>query len=133
MMEYKDQLKFVYKYFPLSFQNSLTAARAAQAASLQNKFWEYHDILFQKQEEWGPVEDPLSKFKEYAQQLSLNLDQFEKDYKSPQVDQVVTAQHDEGVQNGVDSTPTFFVNNMRIDYKGYETLKQAIDEALNQK
>src|SRR3989344_2071642 len=79
--EYIDtgKVKFVYRDFPLEsiHPNALKAAEASECADDQGKFWEYHDILFSKQDEWSQS-DGISKFKVYAKDLSLDTSKFDK-------------------------------------------------------
>src|SRR5437660_5583615 len=96
--EYGHQLHFVFHYFPLSklHKNAMAAARAAEAARLQNKFWEMHDRLYRNQKEWSEVEDPRPNFNSYARELGLNADQFRSDMGSNRVEQAIDADMQRG-------------------------------------
>lgn len=132
--EYDGQLRFVYKHFPLTsiHQNAKGAAIAAEAAGNQEKFWEMHDLLFEKQPEWSAlgVAEARTRFTEYAQQIGLNVQQFTQDLEDPALEERVTAQQDEGANLGVMGTPTFFVNGKRVESGNYTFLKNAIDAEL---
>lgn len=70
-------MKFVYKDFPLEFHNlAQKAAEAAECAHEHGKFWEYHDILFERQAEWSA--GGVQKFKDYARYLGLETDKFDE-------------------------------------------------------
>src|SRR5581483_10583175 len=72
--EFDQQIHFQFRNFPLVsiHQNAFAGARAAEAAALQNKFWEMHDTLYQNQTQWSQSSDPTTFFNQYAQQLGLN-------------------------------------------------------------
>jgi protein-disulfide isomerase len=116
MTEFGDKVLFVYRHFPLTsiHFNSEFAARAAEAANKQGKFWEMHDLLFEKQNEWANIADPNAMFESYATLIGLNLDQFKTDFKSPAVRDLVRAERTHAIQSGLQGTPTFFLNGKQI-------------------
>lgn len=131
--EYGDKVKIVFKHFPLKsiHPNAFAASVAAEAAGKQNKFWEFHDILYKKQAEWAGVPNPTEKFVSYAKSLTLDEEQFEKDLKDPKLQAAVNAQTDEGIRIGVSGTPSLFINGQPIEIPGnYGALKAQIDSAL---
>lgn len=131
--EYGDRVKIVYKHFPLkqAHPNAFPAAVAAEAAGKQNKFWEFHDVLFEKQEDWAGAPNPTSKFISYAKSIKLDIVQFEKDLDDDKLKAAVNAQTDEGIRIGVSGTPTLFINGQPIEIPGnYAALKAQIDSAL---
>lgn len=131
--EYGDRVKIVFKHFPLKaiHPNAFPSAVAAEAAGRQNKFWEYHDLLFEKQEEWSSAPNPRSKFVEYAKSLKLDTAQFEKDLDDNKLKTAVNVQADEGIRVGVSGTPTLFINGTPIDNPGnYDVLKLQIESVL---
>lgn len=131
--DYKDKVKLVYKHFPLKtvHKNALAAAYASEAAAKQDKFFEFHDLLFEKQDDWANEANPEEKFLSYVKELKLKEDQFKKDVSSEDVIKKVQDEEQEAIENGVNSTPTFFVNNKKVDYNGnYDDLKKAVDDEL---
>lgn len=113
---FKDELRFVYRTFPLmGHKNGRASALAAEAAGEQGKFWEMHDLLYAKQKEWGgkPVED-RSLFEKYANELGLDLEKFKQAMASDAVGQKVTESYDNGIALKVQGTPTFFLNGEKI-------------------
>lgn len=132
---YKNQVRLVYRYFPLpQHTNAVPAAIAAEAANEQGKFWEMHDLLFKNQTDWENSSNPNEIFTSYARQLGLDETKFAAALK----DSSVKAKIDEGVKDGntlgVNATPTLYVNGQK--YNGAVTqaaLKQAIDADLAQK
>ena len=117
--EYINQgkLQLVFYDFPLggSHIHSFLAARAARCAGDQNKFWEYHDHLFARLQEWGGAQSPpIDTFVGYAAALGLNRDDFEGCLKSDKYQDVVSAGRLLGDALGVNATPTLIVNGKRV-------------------
>ncbi len=131
--EYGDNIFLISRYFPLSgHKNGMTSALAIEAAGRQGKYWEMHDLLFEKQKIWGekPFSDPAI-FEEYAKQLNLDMEKFKKDVDSKEVKKRVERDRDLGIELGVNATPTFFLNGKKIkNPRGYEAFKFLIDEEL---
>jgi len=127
-----DTAVLQYKHFPLSSHKyGMNAAMAAEAAGKQNKFWEMHDILFEKQGEWESANPPEPLFEKYAQSLKLDIEQFKKDLNDSTLKSVITTQRDEGIKLGVNGTPTFFVNGKLISIpNGLSEFQRVIDEEL---
>lgn len=133
--EFGDDLAVVFRQLPLSeiHNNALPAAWAAEAAGKQGKFFEMHDILYERQKFWENEENPQEKFASYAVDvLGLNKEQFLTDYQSADVRNKVEDARKEAEKNGINSTPTLFVNGkyVRTFVKSYEELKPFISEAL---
>ena len=122
MSQFGDQIKFVFRNFPLSemHQYARAAALAAEAAGLQGKFWEMHDAIYENQRALNEM--LLMKL---AEKLELNLPQFEEDIKSPKLAEKVDADFESGVMSGVNGTPSFYVNGKKFD-GGAEDLLQLI-------
>lgn len=131
--KYGDQITFQFKNFPLTsvHQNAFAAARAAEAAGLQGKFWEMNEILYSTQSSWSEQTDPTPIFAQYAQQLGLNVDQFKKDSSSSKVNDLINADMAEGTKLKVTGTPAFFINGEKIDVSNsVESFSKAIDAAI---
>jgi len=126
---YPQDVKFVYKQFPLSMhQNAMNASKAALAASKQGKFWEMHEKLFANQRALDP--DSLKK---YAQEIGLDTAKFDADMNSPEVKKQIDEEMRLGNASQVQGTPTLFLNGKRVTNRSFEGLKAMIDEALKQK
>lgn len=121
----------VYRYFPLpQHKNAVTAARAAEAAGIQGKFWEMHDILFKNQTAWENIVEPKAFFGEYAKVLGIDTTQFASDYDSNAVANRVSQDAADATQNNLTYTPTLFVQGLRItNPQSYEELKQVVEKA----
>lgn len=134
--EYGDQMRFVFRHYPLQgHKHARTAAHAAEAASLQGHFWEMHDMIYQNQTTWAPTEDARPLFIQYARDLKLDVDRFTRDMDSPAVDARVTADYDRGSALGVTGTPTLFMNGRQLNPNAVtpEGLRMALDYMLGKK
>ncbi|MCC7522824.1 thioredoxin domain-containing protein [Candidatus Uhrbacteria bacterium] len=116
MEKYKDRVKFVWKDFPLMsiHPNARSAANAARCAEEFGKFWEYKDILFSSQDSWKSG-NPKDSFIAYAKQLNLDEESFTKCYDDRRYDGKVMSAVAEGNRNGVNSTPTVFINGQKYN------------------
>lgn len=131
--EFGDQISITFNDFPLTtiHPNAFTASEAAQCAHVQNKFWEYHDLLYQEQTSWSVENNPRDKFVEYAQQIQLNVEQFTACVDNGDAKLSVREDMKEGDQAGVNSTPTLYINGERYANTGtYAGLSLAIRQAL---
>jgi protein-disulfide isomerase len=134
--QFNDQIYFQFRNFPIInvHQNAFAGARAAEAAALQDKFWEMHDLLYENQSQWSESSDPSSFFKQYAKQLGLNVDQFQKDYASSQVNDAINADLAAGRKLGVQGTPTFFLDGKEIKVNASAaSFEKQIKEAIAKK
>lgn len=116
--QYNDKITFQFRNLPLTqiHPNAFAGARAAEAASIQGKFWQMHDALYDNQSTWSTSSDPTPYFAQYAQQLGLNVSKFKTDYASDQVNGVINADIDAFNKTGAATqTPTFFLDGKRID------------------
>lgn len=115
--EFGSSVRIVYRHFPLVqiHKNSLAASYAAEAAGSQSKFWEMHDMLFERQESWAESTTAADTFLGYAQELGLDAEKFKADRVSAQVRDRVQRDVDSGTVANVPGTPTFFLNGKRIE------------------
>jgi protein-disulfide isomerase len=113
--EFRPQVRIIFYNFPLvNHAHARTAACAAEAAGLQGKFWEMHDLIYREQANWTKAGDVQSLFVSYAGMLGLDLGQFKKDMQSDAVKSRVDADEKRGASIGVQNTPTVFLNNRAI-------------------
>lgn len=133
LKEKGSELRFVFRNFPLSeiHPNAFASAIAAEAAGKQGKFWEMHDLIFENQDSLSP--DFLMSL---AEDLGLDLEKFTKDSGSEEIKNKIEMDFEGGVHSGVNGTPTFFLNGLRvITYdETYESLLEAIllENEMNQ-
>ena len=131
-----QDVALVFRNFPITtaHKNALAASRAAEAAALQNKFWEMGSLLYRNQDAWSGVDSPETTFEQYATQLSLDMDQFKSDYKSSKVLDKINLDRDMATKQDVKGTPTFFLNGKLLDLKAAsqseDALIKAVDEEL---
>ena len=104
------KVNLVYKHSAFLGQESVWAAQAAECAADQGKFWEYHDLLFDKQNGENVGTFTKEKLLGYAKDLGLDMAKFEPCLKNDETLQRVAADTDEGRKVGVTGTPTFFIN-----------------------
>lgn len=127
---FKDTV-FVFRYFPLVqiHPNSVESAMAAEAAGAQGKYWELHDLLFQKQTDWQSLSDPLDAFAGYAQSVGVGSgDQFKSDVTNKKYLAAIQKDSDEALQLKIPGTPSFYFNGhvlQNADIAGMEKQAQA--------
>jgi protein-disulfide isomerase len=130
--EFGDRLRFVYRHFPLvrSHAHAMLAARAAEAAGRQGKFWEMHGLIFEGQKEWSAGK-PREKFLEYARKLGLEMKRFEADLESAAVRDSVERARAEAERLMLSGTPTFFINGAEIGLpQSYGEFRKLIESEL---
>jgi len=129
MNEMGDEIKLIYRNFPLSniHPQAELAAKVAEAAALQNKFWEMHNLLFENQQEWSQNKKALDIFISYAQKLNLDSKKFINDLENPQVQKKIQRDINNGNLDKINGTPSFFVNGQKINNpRSYNQFKNEI-------
>jgi protein-disulfide isomerase len=124
----------VFRYFPLVqiHQNAVESALANEAAGAQGKYWEMHDLLFSKQNEWETATDPLSLFTQYAQTAGVaNIDQFKSDVTSHKYLDKIQADNNQSLALSLQGTPTFFFNGHLLQNQDLAGLKKEAEPFLN--
>jgi uncharacterized OsmC-like protein/predicted DsbA family dithiol-disulfide isomerase len=121
-----DEVRFVFRANPRShlFVHSEAAAEAAEAAAAQGKYWEMHDLLFQNQATLSEAE-----LRQHARRLNLDQERFERELASGVHRAAVKQQEISGFHSHVLSTPTFFINGVRLD-DAPDALAPAVSKAL---
>jgi protein-disulfide isomerase len=134
--DYNPRLRVIFRHFPLpNHQHAHAAALASEAAGLQGRFWEMHDLLYREQSVWTKASDVPTLFNSYAGILGLNIDRFKKDMESDQVKTRVASDQKRGVELGVKNTPTIFLNNRELAPTSLNPaeLRKEIDAAMKAK
>ena len=125
LKEYKDELNFIFRHFPLHeiHPQAMITALAAEAAGRQGKFWEMHDVLFQNQ-------DSLmgNSILNYAEALHLDITKFGNDWKNNDQLSKVESDFRSGLESGVSGTPSFYINGQRLNSydESYKSLSDAV-------
>jgi protein-disulfide isomerase len=119
-------ISFVFRNFPLSniHELAIPAAKAAEAAGRQNKFWQMHDMIYEHQLQLS--ESALLKF---AKELRLNSIQLQRDMLDKSVLEKIKSDFESGMRSGVNGTPSFFINGYK--YNGsydFISLYSALEE-----
>lgn len=129
--KYGDDINYVFKHFPLSFHpEAAPAAKACWAAGKQDKFYEYHDLLFENQAKLGE-----ELYIQLAEELDLNIEKFNKDRKSDDAEKAIKEDMEQGQAIGIRGTPGFILNGVKIfgaypvDY--FEKVISALQEEEN--
>jgi protein-disulfide isomerase len=134
--EYGSRLRVIFHHFPLAMHaHAREAALAAEAAGMQGRFWEMHDILYREQAIWSKAPDVPALFQGYAGTIKLDLERFKKDVADPEVAARVDADQKLGSSRGVTSTPTLFVNTVLLPVPDINPagLHKTIEAALKEK
>lgn len=134
--KYDAQIFFQFRNLPLLqvHQNAFAGARAAEAAGLQGKFWEMHDLLYENQNTWGQSSNAQTYFEQYAGQLGLNLPQFKTDAASRKVNDLINADIAAFTKTGnPESTPTFFLDGKKIQPSSVDDFSKLIDAEITTK
>jgi len=143
LIAHRNDVKVVFKHFPLSFHPAaLPAALAVEAAGEQGRFWEMHDALFDLDDRIGEGIDPDAQvpetgpvpFEALAGKLGLDVTRFRSDFRSDAVRGRVEADRKEAMQIGVKGTPSFFIDGRRvIERPSVESFSLLVDKALGER
>lgn len=131
--DYGKRLVVVFRQHPLKkHRYALDAARAAEAAGLQGRFWEMHDALYRNRNTWVPADYIGPYFNDYATELGLDLDRFKADIQGEEVSRRIAADQDRGESLGIDRTPVIFVNGEQVPVTAHNEkgLAEIIEKAL---
>lgn len=136
LTEFDGKIFYAYRFFPLNqvHKNGMISAQAAYAAHKQGKFKEMEDMLFSTQTDWAEKDNPQDIFIEYAKKIELDVDKFREDMNSDEAKNKIQKDSSQGTNIGVNSTPTFFLNNNKIENPGtYDNFKKLIQDELSKK
>lgn len=132
--EFGDKLQITFREFPLvpTHQHALAAASAAEAAGLQGKFWQMHDLIYEHQNDWKKEFDVRPIFEGYAKQIGLDIDRYKRDMNGDLVAQRIFQDGKRGHSLGVKGTPTVFLNGREVPFENLlaEKLRVVIQNEL---
>lgn len=127
-----DSIRFEYRHFPLIniHPYAVPAARAAEAAGQQGKFFEMHDMLFENQSTWANSSNPNAYFTQYAEELGLDVNLFERHLNSSVIAGAIEDSFDDARSRGFSSTPTFLLNGEVMQYTTFDEWREQIEAAI---
>jgi protein-disulfide isomerase len=127
LQEYDGKIAVYYRNYPLIsiHENAFIASQAAQAANEQGRFWEYHDLLFENQNNLDK-----ESLQGYAEQLGLNMTEFNRAFDG-KFDSQINQDIADADKIGIRGTPSFYINGKVVGGANEEKIKQYIEEALN--
>ena len=111
-------------------ESAKKAALVAEAAGEQGKFWQMHDKLFETQFEWEESKDSTAFFLSLAKELGLDEEKIKKAIEENTYAAKIDADLSEGRSLGVNSTPTFYLNGRKLNFKSFADLNTAVEEEL---
>jgi len=136
-----DDVRIVFRHYPLVgtpenpfHDKAAISHQAAQAAGLQGKFWDLHDILFEQQAEWAGL--TVEQFQEWvlerAEDLKLDVEQFEADMLSPEMAEMAQTAWDDAVASNIPGTPFLLINgniypnSLPMDYNNITSINKLV-------
>lgn len=130
--DYQGRVTFVVRYFPIpSHTNSTAAAVAVQAASEQGQLEAMYARMYETQEQWGEQPQATPEvFRAMASQLGLDMAAYDASVADPATTARVRSDYTEGVALGVQGTPTFFLNEEKIEPSTEQEFRDMLDRAL---
>ncbi len=135
--EYGPNLNFVFRNLPLTsiHKNALLAAQAAEAARMQNRFWEMHDLLYENQNLWKDDVNPQSIFWKFAADLGLDTARFSSDMADRQVKMRIEADQTAASDLSINGTPTVLIDGrqLRPEVTNYDGIRKGIEYVMSRK
>jgi protein-disulfide isomerase len=135
--EFGPQIRIIFREFPLvpTHEHALAAARAAEAAGMQGKFWEMHDMIYENQKAWKDVFDVRPVFEGYATRIGLDLERFRSDLRSNTVQDRITEDGKRARSLNIKGTPTVYLNGREVPFESLapEKLRVLIQKEVSGK
>ena len=135
--EFGPNLNFVFRNLPLTtiHKNALAAAQAAEAARMQSRFWEMHDLLYENQDLWKDDINPKSIFWKFAADLGLDTGRFMADMEDKQVNLRIEADRAAAAELGIEGTPTVLIDGrqLRPEVTNPDGIRKGIEFTMNRK
>ncbi len=124
---HQQDLKYVFRNYPLDqHKNARLAAEAAEAAGAQGKYWQMYDMLFKNQTNLSS--ETINGF---GIELKLDMDRFTKEVGNKKYESKIEGDIADGNKVGVNATPTFFLNNKKLDLASFSDLKTEVEKVIN--
>jgi protein-disulfide isomerase len=135
--EFGANLNFVFRNLPLTtiHKNALAAAEAAEAARMQDHFWEMHDLLYENQDLWKDDINPRTIFLKFAADLGLDTARFARDMDDKQVKLRIEADQDAAAELGINGTPTVLIEGrqLRSEVTNPEGIRKGVEFIMGRK
>lgn len=130
--QYAGKVTFVLRYFPIdAHHNAMNAAMAVEAAHQQGELEAMYSKMYETQESWGEQQkSQAALFRGFAKELGLDLKQYDADIARDATHVRISEDIQDGRALGVEGTPTFFINEQRIQPRTVKELQQALDAAI---
>ncbi|UUY06350.1 DsbA family protein [Svornostia abyssi] len=130
--QYAGRVTFNIRYFPIeSHQNARNAALAVEAAAQQGKLEEMYRRMYETQASWGEQQSSKAAlFRGFAKDLKLNMREYDAAVADPETAARVERDAQAGQQLGVQGTPSFFINEEKIEPQSFDDLREQLDAAI---
>ena len=130
--QYAGEVTFNLRYFPLeAHANSRNAAIAVEAAAQQGELEAMYEKMFETQSSWGEQQESQADlFRQFAEELGLDMKAYDAAVADPETEARVERDVQAGLELGVESTPTFFIDEERIEPRSVEDLQRQLDAAV---
>lgn len=121
--KYDNKLALIYRHFPLEsiHDSAFVAAVASEVMAKEGLFFEYHDVLFERQDEWTEADDLVGLLASYARELGVDEEVFMAGLESEEYENRVREDMVAGRSLGISATPTFFVNGIKVNTNELES------------
>ncbi len=121
-----DRVQLTFRYYPLPMhQHAFMSSRYAECASRQGKFWEFHDLVFERQDNWEGLMNAMPAFDEISKEIGIEMTQLNACLSDQKVEHLIEEDKASGSQQGVKSTPSYFINGKMV--VGYKSLAEEMD------
>ncbi len=113
--KYPDKFYLQMKYYPLGMhRHAMQSARYAQCAAQQGKFWPFHNLLVERQQQWEALISADPVFRQIAQEVQIDIKQLDVCLQNDRTNTEILEEKEKGTSLGVKSTPTYFVNGKMV-------------------
>jgi len=130
----EQDINFIFRHFPLpQHKNAMISSLAVEAAGEQGKYWEMYNKIFENQDNWSESDNAKEIFINYAKELTLDDAKFTQDLDKEELKARINTDMKDAQALGINSTPTFFVNGIKLSRPpSYSTFIEIIDQELAQ-
>jgi protein-disulfide isomerase len=129
MTEHPDAVYLELRYFPLnSHRHGLLAARYAECAARQGRFWPFHDSLIERQTNWKRLDNAGPAFEQIARDVGMDAVLLSQCLEDKSVMEIIGRDRKEGQDLGVKSTPTYYINGRIV--LGIKSLERELDKSV---